>query len=233
MHQSEFPAYAGGDEVRYPVEPSSLGGAVLEIGSGAGEQIIPLIERAEGVAFTLLEPDDAPRTALAWRLRDRGLLGERTSILPITLQDSPVLTYDTILAHHVLCQISHADVLPFWKNVACRLAKGARFVTDSHWGLGNLRKIDRFNSAEAQAGRYHVYRWFSRAVVGGRAVTTNEYELMDSLGNLVHATRSANWTELADPELHEAAMRESALEIQSAMDGWFTIRRVDDGEQNA
>jgi predicted O-methyltransferase YrrM len=233
MRDCESAAYLGAEADPYPLHllPQLLHPRrVLEVGPGSGCGTVQLARELPEAEITCLEPDDAARSALAWRLVDRGLLEGRVSVLPMTVEETTsVREADLVVARHVVCQVAATERKAFWSSLAGALAASGVVLVDDHLGAVSSSDVTRRLSAEGRSGRYRVERWFSAVALHAQARhVTNEYVFRDTDGAVVHREERTHEQEVIDVEAELGLVATAGLTRIEHRDGWMVLARRDD-----
>jgi hypothetical protein len=228
MRDCESAAYLGADVDPYPLHllPPALGPHhVLEVGPGSGCGTVQLAREFGAADITCLEPDDAARSAVAWRLVDRGLLDSRVSVLPMALQEATSLrASDLVVVRHVVCQVAVAGRAGFWSSLAATLSASGVVLVDDHLGAVSSDDVPRRLAAEGTSGRYRVERWFSAVALGARArQVINEYVVRDAGGVVVHSEVRTHDQEVVDVEAELQLVADAGLRTLGHRDGWLVL----------
>ena len=233
MRDCESAAYLGAEADPYPLHllpQLTHPHQVLEVGPGSGCGTVQLARELPDADITCLEPDDAARSALAWRLVDRGLLRGRVSVLPMALEEATsVRGADLVVARHVVCQVATNAREAFWSSVAGAVAASGVVLVDDHLGAVSSSDVPRRLAAEGTSGRHRVERWFSAVALGAHARrVTNEYVIRDVDGAVVHSEVRAHEQEVIDVDVEMALIAAAGLTRIEHRDGWMVLARRND-----
>ena len=219
---TEFLAYTGPTDVCYPVD-GSAGPRVLEVGAGAGSGTLHLLGRLPSVRIVCLEPDDAARNALLWRLVDHPER-DRVSVLPLTLEQAgPLGPFDLVVSNHVVCQVPVASRPRFWSSLRGVLAPDGVALFDSHLGRTAATPTARRRSAEGRNGDYTVSRWFTLEEHGSGLRVRNEYVMTAPDGSVVHRDERSEDVEVVSDEDALRQISDAGLAVTNPGDGWLRI----------
>lgn len=222
---SEAMAYLGGEERPYPLEAvPEPPRRILEVGSGAGNGTLQVALMWPNAHLTCLEPDDAARNALVWRLAAAGMR-DRVSVLPLRLEDVDFLgTFDLVLAQHVLCAVPQAERGAFLIAMSRRMGYDGAAVIDDHFGPTSNEAIGRTQVGEERFGEFDYTQWFTAEPSGtGQRRVVHEVVVSDRRGDVVHETRTTAVEDCADPDLTMSMIRAAGLVPAVVGDGWLRL----------
>lgn len=223
ISSSEFLAYMGPNDVAYPVANFAGVTRVLEVGAGAGSGTLHLLKQLPDTHVVCLEPDDASRNALLWRLIDHPNRN-RVSVLPLGLEYAAKLgTFDLAVANHVICQIPIVERPGFWRALAGSLTPSGLALIDSHLGRTSAGPVERRLSGTGANGDFNVSRWFSSAAKGADLHIRNEYVFADTDGSEIYRYETDAVVEVVDESACRQQILDAGLVIENLNDEWLRL----------
>lgn len=163
-------------------------GVVVELGAGTG-RTTRLLARHVGTGEIHAVEADADRAA---ELRPQELPGVVVHEADLFSVELPP-TWDLVLAHHLVCQLSPEQRAALFELLAARLAPGGVAILDRHDGGESGSEQTEHLSSVLVDGEESIERWFSRTADGDQLRFRNRFVLMRD-------------GEAVDEEVHEGSM---------------------------
>lgn len=227
ISESEALAYLGsGEETPYPLESvRPTPSRVLEIGAGAGSGTLQIAAAFPAARVVCLEPDDAARTALAWRIAGDAGLRDRVSVLPLTLYEADFLgTFDLVLARNLLSRTPPDERAAVLVKLSRRMGYDGSAIVDDRLGPETNAPEPRRMVAQERFGEFTCSHWTSAETAGrGQRDVVHEYVVADRRGDVIHQARHESTEWVADRELMLALIRAGGMAPAAIAEGWLRL----------